>query len=123
MFFCFFLRGGGGGGLTSWTLRGSVLLLECKLHVQFRWFTIGLFNKNTINVKFLYKLLKNPCYLQPLRNNPWLTSLLKRHLILVLTGLLIIMFRLWMMGSTEPRFVEYDNPHSYQNGTLLRVSL
>lgn len=51
---------------------------------------------------------------------PWVLSLIKRHVFLLTTGLLLIMVRWRVMGSTPPTFMVFDNPHSFQNGTLIR---
>ena len=59
--------------------------------------------------------------LQTLHIEPWVLSLVKRHVFLLVTGLLIIMVRWRVMGSTPPTFMVFDNPHSFQNGTLIRV--
>ncbi|XP_067670593.1 protein O-mannosyl-transferase TMTC4-like [Haliotis asinina] len=51
----------------------------------------------------------------------WVKSLIKRHLILFLTGMSILITRIRVMGSTTPIFTENDNPHSFVNGTMLRI--
>ncbi|XP_046550383.1 protein O-mannosyl-transferase TMTC4-like [Haliotis rubra] len=51
----------------------------------------------------------------------WVKSLIKRHLILFLTGMSVLITRVRVMGSTAPLFTENDNPHSFVNGTMLRV--
>ncbi|XP_052784495.1 protein O-mannosyl-transferase TMTC4-like [Mya arenaria] len=57
-----------------------------------------------------------------LRQPPaWLLSLVKRHLVLLCTGLLVILYRWRLMGSTPPVFQVFDNPHSFVNGTILRA--
>ncbi|KAI0240289.1 Protein O-mannosyl-transferase TMTC4 [Lamellibrachia satsuma] len=48
-------------------------------------------------------------------------SLLVRHLILCVTGVVILLCRWRIMGSTPPVFQEVDNPHSFINGTLFRT--
>lgn len=52
---------------------------------------------------------------------PWVTSLVKRQLLLLLGGLAILVTRWRIMGSVTPTFQVFDNPHSFVNGTLLRV--
>ncbi|XP_046569570.1 protein O-mannosyl-transferase TMTC4-like [Haliotis rubra] len=55
------------------------------------------------------------------RLSPWMRSLMKRHLILFLTGASLLVTRIWIMGSTTPVFGDGDNPHSLVNGSVLRV--
>ncbi|KAL4219888.1 Protein O-mannosyl-transferase tmtc4 [Mactra antiquata] len=50
----------------------------------------------------------------------WVLSLIKRHIMLLLTGIFVLMFRWRIMGSTPPTFQVFDNPHSFVNGTFLR---
>lgn len=42
---------------------------------------------------------------------------------LVLAGVFILATRLRVMGSTTPTFQVFDNPHSFVNGTIFRVSM
>ncbi|KAJ8310169.1 hypothetical protein KUTeg_012034 [Tegillarca granosa] len=51
----------------------------------------------------------------------WVKSLVFRHILLVLAGVLILATRLRIMGSTTPTFQIFDNPHSFVNGTIFRV--
>ncbi|XP_021372743.1 transmembrane and TPR repeat-containing protein 4-like [Mizuhopecten yessoensis] len=51
----------------------------------------------------------------------WITSLVKRQLLLLCGGLTILATRWRLMGSTTPTFQVFDNPHSFVNGTLTRV--
>lgn len=52
--------------------------------------------------------------------SPWVLSAIKRHILLIMTGVLVLLFRWRIMGSTPPTFQLHDNPHSFANGTLLR---
>ncbi|XP_067669530.1 protein O-mannosyl-transferase TMTC4-like [Haliotis asinina] len=52
---------------------------------------------------------------------PWMRSLIKRHLILFLTGASLLVTRIWIMGSTTPVFGDGDNPHSLVNGRVFRM--
>lgn len=52
----------------------------------------------------------------------WFKSLCVRHLFLAITGAAILVTRWRVMGSAPPVFQVFDNPHSFVNGTLLRVS-
>ncbi|XP_048246986.1 protein O-mannosyl-transferase TMTC4-like [Haliotis rufescens] len=52
---------------------------------------------------------------------PWVNGLLQRHLILFITGVSLLSIRLQVMGSTPPVFEVDANPHSFVNGTILRV--
>ncbi|KAJ8309666.1 hypothetical protein KUTeg_011531, partial [Tegillarca granosa] len=54
-------------------------------------------------------------------NQSWVKSLVFRHILLVLAGVLILATRLRIMGSTTPTFQIFDNPHSFVNGTIFRV--
>ncbi|XP_046569301.1 protein O-mannosyl-transferase TMTC4-like [Haliotis rubra] len=51
----------------------------------------------------------------------WVTGLIKRHLILLLTGVLLLLVRLWIMRSSTPNFSVDDNPHTMVNGTILKI--
>ncbi|XP_046569589.1 protein O-mannosyl-transferase TMTC4-like [Haliotis rubra] len=51
----------------------------------------------------------------------WVKGLLKRHLILFLTGVLLLATRLGIMGFATPTFVSEDNPHSFVNGTISKI--
>ena len=53
----------------------------------------------------------------------WVLSAVKRHVFLLLTGLFVLLHRWRIMGSAPPTFQIHDNPHSFVNGTALRVSL
>ncbi|XP_048246983.1 protein O-mannosyl-transferase TMTC4-like [Haliotis rufescens] len=55
------------------------------------------------------------------RLQPWMRSLIKRHLILLLAGVSLLITRIWIMGSTTPIFSDGDNPHSLVNGSVLKV--
>lgn len=52
----------------------------------------------------------------------WFKSLCVRHLFLLITGAAILVTRWRVMGSAPPVFQVFDNPHSFVNSTLLRVS-
>ncbi|OPL20217.1 hypothetical protein AM593_04670, partial [Mytilus galloprovincialis] len=52
---------------------------------------------------------------------PWKKCLLFRHIILLISGLIILTTRWRIMGSTTPTFQVFDNPHSFVNGSLYRV--
>ncbi|XP_067669523.1 protein O-mannosyl-transferase TMTC4-like isoform X2 [Haliotis asinina] len=51
----------------------------------------------------------------------WVAGLIKRHLILLLTGVLLLLIRLWIMRSSTPNFSVDDNPHTMVNGTILKI--
>ncbi|XP_046569319.1 protein O-mannosyl-transferase TMTC4-like [Haliotis rubra] len=51
----------------------------------------------------------------------WVKGLITRHLILFVTGVSILITRLWIMGSTPPTFRQDENPHSFFGGILYRV--
>ncbi|VDI71048.1 Hypothetical predicted protein, partial [Mytilus galloprovincialis] len=51
---------------------------------------------------------------------PWKKCLLFRHIILLISGLIILTTRWRIMGSTTPTFQVFDNPHSFVNGSLYR---
>ncbi|XP_067669525.1 protein O-mannosyl-transferase TMTC4-like [Haliotis asinina] len=51
----------------------------------------------------------------------WVAGLIKRHLILLLTGVLLLLIRLWIMRSSTPNFSEDDNPHTMVNGTIFKI--
>ena len=52
----------------------------------------------------------------------WLRLLVQRHLILFISAVAILVTRWRVMGSAPPTFQVVDNPHSFVNGTILRVS-
>lgn len=52
---------------------------------------------------------------------PWKKCLLFRHIILLISGLIILTTRWRIMGSTTPTFQVFDNPHSFVNGSLFRA--
>ncbi|XP_060065746.1 protein O-mannosyl-transferase TMTC4-like [Ylistrum balloti] len=54
-------------------------------------------------------------------DKPWIISLVKRQLLLLCGGLVILVTRWRIMGSTTPTFQVFDNPHSFVNGTITRV--
>ncbi|XP_046569309.1 protein O-mannosyl-transferase TMTC4-like [Haliotis rubra] len=51
----------------------------------------------------------------------WVTGLIKRHLILLLTGVLLLLVRLWIMRSSTPNFSVDNNPHTMVHGTILKI--
>ncbi|XP_053391132.1 protein O-mannosyl-transferase TMTC4-like [Mercenaria mercenaria] len=51
---------------------------------------------------------------------PWVLSAIKRHIFLIVTGMMVLLFRWRIMGSTPPTFQVFDNPHSFANGTVIR---
>ena len=51
--------------------------------------------------------------------NIW--SLGRRQLLLAMVGLSILIVRWQLMGAAPPVFQVIDNPHSFVNGTFLRV--
>ncbi|XP_064638552.1 protein O-mannosyl-transferase TMTC4-like [Lineus longissimus] len=51
---------------------------------------------------------------------PWMKCLVLRHIIIFITGALILIIRWRVMGSATPTFQVMDNPHSFVNGTVLR---
>ncbi|XP_046370220.2 protein O-mannosyl-transferase TMTC4-like [Haliotis rufescens] len=51
----------------------------------------------------------------------WVLSFIKRHLVLLLTGVILLISRLWIMRSSTPNFSVDDNPHTMVNGTLLKI--
>ncbi|XP_067670553.1 protein O-mannosyl-transferase TMTC4-like [Haliotis asinina] len=53
--------------------------------------------------------------------SPWVKGLIMRHLILFVTGASLLITRLRVMGSTTPIFQVHDNPHSFVNGTILKI--
>ncbi|XP_046569558.1 protein O-mannosyl-transferase TMTC4-like [Haliotis rubra] len=52
---------------------------------------------------------------------PWRKSLIKRHLVLILTGVSLLITRIRIMGSTTPIFSENENPHSFVNDTISKI--
>lgn len=52
----------------------------------------------------------------------WVKALFFRHVVLLVTGVLVLSARFSVMGSAPPTFQVVDNPHSFLNSTLLRVS-
>ncbi|XP_067669526.1 protein O-mannosyl-transferase TMTC4-like [Haliotis asinina] len=52
---------------------------------------------------------------------PWRKGLIKRHLILILTGVSLLITRIRIMGSTTPLFSENDNPHSFVNDMISKI--
>ncbi|XP_046569545.1 protein O-mannosyl-transferase TMTC4-like [Haliotis rubra] len=54
------------------------------------------------------------------RPYPWLKALVTRQLILFLTGISLIVSRLWITGSA-PTFLVKDNPHSFVEVTFYRA--
>lgn len=50
----------------------------------------------------------------------WVSSAIKRHVVLMTTGILVLLFRWRIMGSAPPTFQVFDNPHSFANGSLIR---
>lgn len=61
-------------------------------------------------------------YLQK-SSGEWFKSLCVRHVFLVIAGVTILVTRWRVMGSAPPTFQVFDNPHSFVNNTLLRVSI
>ncbi|XP_067670555.1 protein O-mannosyl-transferase TMTC4-like [Haliotis asinina] len=51
----------------------------------------------------------------------WIRGLVRRHLILFLTGVLLLAARIGIMGFATPTFTYEDNPHSFVNGTISRI--
>ena len=51
----------------------------------------------------------------------WLKSLIKRQAVLLVSALFLLTTRWQVMGSSPPTFQPFDNPHSFVNGSLLRV--
>ncbi|XP_048247495.1 protein O-mannosyl-transferase TMTC4-like [Haliotis rufescens] len=51
----------------------------------------------------------------------WWKSLIKRHLILFLTSVSLLITRIRIMGSTTPIFSENENPHSFVNDTMTKI--
>lgn len=45
-----------------------------------------------------------------------------RHLVLLVTGVGLLMARWVVMGSTVPRFMKVDNPASFLDSVMFRVS-
>ncbi|CAG5119359.1 unnamed protein product [Candidula unifasciata] len=54
---------------------------------------------------------------------PWQVSLVKRHILLTATGVILLVVRWKVMGSSPPTFQIHDNPHSFVNGSLFRVGI
>ena len=54
-------------------------------------------------------------------NKSWKKCLLYRHVILLISGLVILITRWRLMGSMTPTFQVFDNPHSFVNGSIYRV--
>ena len=48
---------------------------------------------------------------------------LVRHIMLLLTGSLLLYFRCWIMNFTQPNFREIDNPHSFADSFIERVNV
>ncbi|XP_071084999.1 protein O-mannosyl-transferase TMTC4-like [Haliotis cracherodii] len=53
--------------------------------------------------------------------NLWIKGLLKRHIILFLTGVSLLFTRLRIIGFATPKFTLEDNPHSFVNGTISKI--
>ncbi|BFZ06499.1 hypothetical protein BsWGS_09538 [Bradybaena similaris] len=51
----------------------------------------------------------------------WPISLVKRHILLTAAGVLLLVIRWKVMGSSPPTFQIHDNPHSFVNGSVYRV--
>ncbi|XP_067669519.1 protein O-mannosyl-transferase TMTC4-like [Haliotis asinina] len=51
----------------------------------------------------------------------WVKGLLRRHLILFLTGVLLLAARIGIMGFATPTFASEDNPHSFVNGSVSKI--
>ena len=47
--------------------------------------------------------------------------MLWRHFILLITGLLLLAARWFVMGATVPKFMKVDNPASFLDNIFLRV--
>lgn len=58
-------------------------------------------------------------FIQP--HTGWIKALIFRHAVLTMTGVGILSARFSVMGSAAPTFQVVDNPHSFVNGTVLRV--
>lgn len=51
----------------------------------------------------------------------WKKSIFCRHVMLLISGLVILITRWRIMGSTTPTFQVFDNPHSFVNSTIFRA--
>ncbi|XP_071084997.1 protein O-mannosyl-transferase TMTC4-like [Haliotis cracherodii] len=69
----------------------------------------------------------DPFQLMSLKSNhikskqKWVLGLIKRHLVLLLTGVVLLISRLWIMRSSTPNFSVDDNPHAMVEDTLLKM--
>lgn len=54
-------------------------------------------------------------------NKSWKKCLLYRHVIVLISGLVILITRWRLMGSMTPTFQVFDNPHSFVNGSIFRA--
>lgn len=54
--------------------------------------------------------------------SPWMLSLVKRQVFLAVGTASLLIMRWRIMGSSTPIFHLNDNPHSFVEGTVMRVS-
>ena len=53
----------------------------------------------------------------------WIKGVMYRHAVLFFTGVILLLCRWHIMGSSPPVFQVVDNPASFEKSTTLRVSV
>ena len=53
----------------------------------------------------------------------WIKNLVYRQVVLFMTGMILLLCRWWIMGSSPPVFQEVDNPSSFEKSLVIRVSM
>ncbi|KAL5004274.1 hypothetical protein ScPMuIL_017730 [Solemya velum] len=73
-----------------------------------------------INISQFFSARDSKCSQNRL-SGQWFKSLVHRQIFILFAGILFLVIRWRIMGSTPPTFQVFDNPHSFVNGTLMRT--
>lgn len=69
----------------------------------------------------LYRILSTPTK-EKGKSPLWMKGLIYRHAVLLITGLILLLCRWHIMGSSTPVFQVVDNPASFEKSFIMRVS-
>ena len=68
-----------------------------------------------------YRILSTPTK-EKGKSPLWMKGLIYRHAVLLITGLILLLCRWHIMGSSTPVFQVVDNPASFEKSFIMRVS-
>lgn len=68
-----------------------------------------------------YRILSTPTK-EKGESTLWMKGLIYRHAVLLITGLILLLCRWHIMGSSTPVFQVVDNPASFEKSFIMRVS-